>query len=125
MASVMARTEVEDMGGGPILIIPLETRTIRAPLFRVPAQERVWLMGLLRAAADGPTLDRLVRANLEVYSEATALGALRYPVDGVRAPADRQGWARHYGPVWQRAVRLKKRLDPDGLFSPGLGIFEG
>lgn len=123
MREVMDETAVEDMGGGPILIIPLDRRLIHAPYFRVPDDERCWLVGLMRAAKSPAQLAALTETNVAVYQRAVAIGGHRYPVDGVPAPRDRAGWAAHFGPVWDRAQAAKKRFDPDGLLAPKLGIF--
>lgn len=123
MATVMRETEVEDMGGGPVLIIPLDRASIHAPYFRVPEEPRCWLVGLMRAAKSQALLAALTEKNVEIYRRAVEIGGFRYPVDGVPAPRDRDGWVRHFGALWPRALACKKRHDPDGLLAPKLGIF--
>ncbi|MCU0654640.1 MAG: FAD-binding protein [Polyangiaceae bacterium] len=125
MAAVMEETQIEDMGGGPVLIIPLDRSPIHAPFFRIPSEQRCWLVGLMRAAKSAEQLASLTEKNVEIYRRAVAIGGFRYPVDGVPAPTDREGWARHFGPLWEQAVSCKKRFDPDLLLAPRLGIFSG
>jgi monoamine oxidase len=123
MGEVMQETSIEDMGGGPILIIPLDRRRISAPFFRIPDEPRCWLVGLMRAAKSPEQLADLTAKNVSVYHRAAAIGGFRYPVDGVPAPVDRRGWATHFGPLWERALAAKKRFDPDAILAPKLGIF--
>ncbi|MFM2245507.1 MAG: hypothetical protein RL071_1581 [Pseudomonadota bacterium] len=123
LGEVMAETAVEDMGGGPILIIPLARGCIQAPFFRVPDEPRCWLVGLLRAATTPERIAALSRVNVNLYHRAVAIGGRRYPCDGVPAPADSAGWALHFGEVWERALAAKRRFDPDRLLAPALGIF--
>jgi FAD/FMN-containing dehydrogenase len=123
LGEVMAETAVEDMGGGPILIIPLARRCIQAPFFRLPDEPRCWLVGLLRAATTPERVAALSRVNVDLYHRAVAIGGRRYPCDGVPAPADSAGWAQHFGEVWARALAAKRRFDPDRLLAPALGIF--
>ncbi|MFT4626545.1 MAG: monoamine oxidase [Myxococcota bacterium] len=123
IGEIMEETPIDDMGGGPVLIIPMSSAAIDAPFFRVPDESRCWLFGLLRAADTPEKLKRLTEKNLEIYERATRIGACRYPCDGVPAPSSTEGWAKHFGPVWERALAAKERYDPDHLFSPMLGIF--
>jgi monoamine oxidase len=122
--AVLSETEVDDMGGGPVLIIPLAAATIDAPFFRIPDGERCWLFGLLRAADTPAKLARLSETNVRIYHDAIAIGSTRYPCDGVPAPGNREGWVAHYGPIWDRALALKDRLDPQRILAPKLGIFQ-
>jgi cytokinin dehydrogenase len=122
--AVMNETEVDDMGGGTVLMIPLAAAAIDAPFFRIPDGERCWLFGLLRAASTPEKLARLSETNVRLYHEAVAIGSTRYPCDGVPAPSTHEGWAAHYGPLWDRALALKDRLDPHRILAPKLGIFQ-
>ena len=49
-------------------------------------------------------------------------GGVRYPIGSVDfTPED---WRQHYGPVWESFVARKHRFDPDGILTPGPGIFD-
>jgi monoamine oxidase len=123
LGEVMAETAIDDMGGGPILIIPLARGRITAPFFRIPDEPRCWLVGFLRAAKTPERVAALTRVNVDLYHRAVAVGGRRYPCDGVPAPVDGAGWAQHFGDAWTRALAAKKRFDPDRLLAPALGIF--
>lgn len=125
MDSVMRETEIEDMGGGPVLIIPFDRSAIRAPFFRVPDEKRGWLVGLMRAANSTGQIAALTEKNIEIYRRAVAIGGFRYPVDGLPLPHDRNGWAQHFGPHWEQVIASKNRFDPELLLAPRLGIFSG
>ena len=112
----------EDMGGGPVLLIPLDQRCIESPIFRIPDEDRSWLFAMLRAARSEEDIERLGIANMEFYERGVALGANRYPCDALQRPADNTEWAVHFGRHWPRVLQLKKRYDPDGLLAPQLGI---
>ena len=112
----------EDMGGGPVLLIPLDRRCIKSPTFRLPDENKSWLFALLRAARSDEDIERLSIANMEFYERGVALGANRYPCDALQRPAEDTEWATHFGEGWPRILRLKKRYDPDGLLAPQLGI---
>ena len=112
----------EDMGGGPVLLIPLDRRRIESPTFRIPDTDRSWLFALLRAARSDADIERLGIANMEFYERGVALGANRYPCDALQRPADNAEWARHFAADWPRIAELKKRYDPAGLLAPQLGI---
>jgi cytokinin dehydrogenase len=122
-AEIMGGLDVEDLGGGPVLLIPLTRAVIRSPFVRLPDDEHAWLFGLLRAAPRPELVEAMTRDNVRIWRHGSQLGALRYPVDGLPEPSSRAAWAAHFGPVWARAEALKQRVDPDGLLAPRLGIF--
>lgn len=35
----------------------------------------------------------------------------------------RHDWQKHYQPAWGRVVSAKEDYDPDGILTPGQGIF--
>ena len=63
----------------------------------------------------------LVADNRELFERATGLGGKRYPFDSV--PMTRHDWQKHYQPAWGRVVSAKQTYDPDGILTPGQGIF--
>jgi monoamine oxidase len=118
----MENLPVEDMGGGPVLIIPIDRRHLDSSAFRIPDEDKSWLFGLLRAARSPEDVERLGRDNLAHYQKGIALGANRYPCDSLQEPSDNASWAKHFGKDWPRLLALKKRYDPDGILAPRLGI---
>lgn len=63
----------------------------------------------------------LVADNRALFERATELGGKRYPFDSV--PMTKHDWQRHHRPAWGRLVSAKQTYDPDGILTPGQGIF--
>ena len=38
-------------------------------------------------------------------------------------PMTKHDWQKHYQPAWGRVVSAKHAYDPDGILTPGQGIF--
>ncbi|MEU9343101.1 FAD-binding protein [Streptomyces sp. NPDC048278] len=104
---------------GLVLLYPLLTRALRAPLFRRPPGEVVHLLALLRTAAPG-TADPMVAANRRAYENARAKGAVAYPANALpMSPGD---WREHYGSRWSDLAGAKGRHDPHGVLGRGHGM---
>ncbi|MGW7422536.1 FAD-binding protein [Streptomyces sp. NPDC054813] len=104
---------------GVVLLYPLLTRALRAPLFRRPRGEVVFLLALLRTAVPGAA-DPMVAANRRAYEAARAKGAVAYPVNALpMTPAD---WREHYGSRWDTLARAKSVHDPYGILGRGHGM---
>ncbi|MFD3585459.1 FAD-binding protein [Streptomyces sp. NPDC058683] len=104
---------------GVVLLYPLLTRALRAPLFRRPRGEVVFLLALLRTAAPGAAAP-MVAANRTAYEDARAKGAVAYPVNALpMTPAD---WREHYGDQWDTLARAKGVHDPHGTLGRGHGM---
>lgn len=118
----------DDVGAtGFLLLFALKRSRLTRPLFRVPdgRQEWVWLFDVL-TAAEGPGPDpefqeRMTRRNRRLFEKARRVGGTRYPIGVV--PFDHQDWVRQYGDAWGPFVKAKRRYDPDGILTPGPGIF--
>ncbi|MFF7981271.1 FAD-binding protein [Streptomyces sp. NPDC007901] len=105
---------------GLVLLYPLLTRTLRAPLFRRPHGEVVLLLALLRTAAPGAA-DPMVAANRTAFEYARAKGAVAYPVNALpMSPAD---WREHYGSQWGTLAEAKSVHDPHGVLGRGHGLW--
>lgn len=103
----LAALPVSDMGGGPILLLPIEFGQVRAPLLQVPKAARGFMFSLLRVAAPATEseISRLTAMNLQIYARALECGATRYPCDALPLapiPAD----------YWEHRRELQQRLDP-------------
>ncbi|MEU9151277.1 FAD-binding protein [Streptomyces sp. NPDC048417] len=104
---------------GVVLLYPLLTRALRAPLFRRPRGEVVFLLALLRTAVPGAA-DPMVAANRRAYESARAMGAVAYPVNALpMTPAD---WRQHFGGQWDTLARAKSVHDPHGILGRGHGM---
>ncbi len=119
----LADLPAEDVGQGPILIYPYNRDKFKNALFRVPDGRHLIAFGLLRNAVP-PTPERaagLVADNRALFERATELGGKRYPFDSV--PMTKHDWQKRYQPVWGQFVSAKQTYDPDGILTPGQGIF--
>lgn len=123
VARTLAGTTDADMGQGPILLYPFHRNRLTAPFTRVPESRHVFLLALLRTAVP-PTPEvvaGLLVKNRAIYEQLTALGGKRYPIDSV--PMSAADWRAHFFPFWERFEHAKRRFDPDGVLTPGQGIF--
>ena len=123
IGETLATLTVDDMGQGPILIYPFNRELFSTPFFRVPDSRHFFVFSLLRNAVP-PTPERvaqLVAANRTLFERAVMLGGKRYPFDSV--PMTKHDWQQHYEPLWGQFVSAKRHFDPDGILTPGQGIF--
>lgn len=124
IGETLATLTVDDVGQGPILIYPFNRNVFHTPFFRVPSSRHFFLFALLRNAVP-PTPERaaeLVAANRVLFERAVQLNGKRYPFDSV--PMTKHDWQKHYQPLWGLFVRAKRHFDPDGILTPGQGIFK-
>lgn len=123
IGETLGNLPAEDVAQGPILIYPFNRDKFTAPLFRTPEGRHFFGFSLLRNAVP-PTPERaaeLVADNRVLFDRATELGGKRYPFDSV--PMTKHDWQKHYQPVWGQLVSAKQTYDPDGILTPGQGIF--
>jgi FAD/FMN-containing dehydrogenase len=120
---VLAQTSEADMGQGPILLYPFRSAALSTPFLRIPEGRHVFLFALLRTA-NPPTSENaaaLVKKNRALFDKLISLGGKLYPVDAV--PLSAEDWRRHFHPFWERFEQARRRFDPDGILTPGQGIF--
>jgi len=60
--------------------------------------------------------------NRALFEKARDAGGTRYPIGSLEF--DKQDWKRQYGKDWNDFKNMKKRFDPDGILTPGPGIFK-
>lgn len=125
-ANIVGSFQPDDVGQfGFVLFFPLLTSTITRPLFRLPDEELVWLFDVL-TSRDVPGYDADFAANKRArnnawFDEARAVGGTRYPIGTLDfTPGD---WRRHYGEAWKGFKQAKSEFDPEGILTPGPGIF--
>lgn len=130
VGEVIPTLRPDDVGpNGLVLLYPQRRATLTQPFLRLPAgdDEWVYLFAILTASsAPGPdpafTVAMLNR-NRRLFEAARSVGGTHYPVGSVEfSPED---WTTHYGELWSEFQRRKRRFDPDGLLTPGPGIFPG
>ena len=126
VTSVMADLALPDLGAsGLVLLYPVPTGKLSAPLLRVPDSELAFLFAVLRTASpDTGALPAatMLASNRELYLKAQAHGATQYPVGSI--PMTEEDWRIQYGERWGAFSTAKRRYDPHGILTPGQGIFE-
>lgn len=119
---VLSDLSVEQTGGGAILIYPIPTQRVQSPLYRLPASRVAFAFNILRITEpDSDLVAQRLAENEYIYDQAALIGGTRYPIDAL--PFSRQDWRRQFGARWSSLVRAKRRFDPDGVLTPGQGIF--
>lgn len=111
---------------GFVLLIMHKRAAMTRPFFRVPDQtEWVYLFDILNdSGAPGPEpafTSEMLNRNRTLWAQAKAAGAIRYPIGTLEFTHD--DWVQHYGDAWSTFRSMKNRFDPDGILTPGLGIF--
>jgi cytokinin dehydrogenase len=105
----------------PILLFPFFAPP-PLPLLKFPNENLIFVFGILRVAPDAVTADRWVEENLQLYYDAVAAGGTMYTIDAI--PATPEDWTAHYGSSAGLVEQRKQQYDPNGVLTPGPGIFE-
>ncbi|WEO93686.1 FAD-binding protein [Streptomyces sp. FXJ1.172] len=107
---------------GLVLLYPLLSGPLRAPLLRRPPGEVLYLFALLRTAPPGSaeTVAAMVAANRVAYELARAQGAVAYPVNAL--PMSDADWRDHYGSCRAALADAKRRHDPYLVLARGHGL---
>jgi FAD/FMN-containing dehydrogenase len=127
VGDVIPTLTAEDVGStGFVLLFPQKRSKLTRRFLKVPdSTEWVYLFDILTAAAaPGPNPEfqaKMLARNGALFDKARRVGGTRYPI-GTMA-FDRQAWKQQYGEDWNDFKRLKQRFDPDGILTPGPGIF--
>ncbi|MEU1182163.1 FAD-binding protein [Streptomyces sp. NPDC005820] len=109
--------------GGVVLFYPLLREHFRTPLLRTPDDDVFHLFDFLRTVPpdDTAAVDGALAANRAAYDTVTAAGGTRYPVGAMRLTRD--DWRTHFGAAWPAFERAKHTYDPNGILTPGQGVF--
>ena len=124
MGHLVAELVPDDLGSaGMVMVYPICTARVRAPLLRVPDEPVVFVVELLRYGPGGDDAEarRMVTANRDWYERARMLGGVAYPVGSI--PLGKADWRAHFGPVEIQFAAAKRRYDPYRILGPGLGIY--
>ncbi|GHE06259.1 FAD-binding protein [Streptomyces alanosinicus] len=107
---------------GLVLLYPLLSDRLRAPLFRRPPGRVLYLLALLRTGEPGSPekAAAMVAANRAAYELARAQGAVAYPVNAL--PMTDADWRDHYGSAWPALADAKRRHDPHLVLARGHGM---
>jgi FAD/FMN-containing dehydrogenase len=123
VGGVVSNLSAADTGGGPILFYPVDSRRMQRPFFRLPDEHYCFEFSILRTADPSvpSSVSEMLADNRAIYEQLVQIGGTRYANGAI--PFDRQDWRRHFGPEWSALVAAKRRFDPDGVLTPGQGIF--
>jgi FAD/FMN-containing dehydrogenase len=122
---VLRTLTLADVGeGGFLLLLPQRRSTLTRPLLRLPepdGHDRVHLFDLLTTCPDRRLAEQMLVRNRRLFDAAREVGGRRYPIGSL--DFDRADWIDHYGSWWAELEHRKRRYDPDGILTPGPGIF--
>ncbi|MFD0399404.1 FAD-binding protein [Kitasatospora sp. NPDC127121] len=124
MREATALLTAEDLGAGLLLFYPYARARVGAPLAVLPQEPVGWHFDLLAFPAPGADTAAMLERNRRLYDRAVALGGKRYLIGAVPGMTGAD-WRRHYGGLWERVERAKRRWDPAGILAPGQGIHAG
>ena len=88
----------------------------------MPASAEAFALSLLRFPFPGADVDALLAQNRTIYDLAVGVGGTRYVIGAVPGMT-RADWRAHFGDDWLRFLAAKRWYDPDGVLTPGQGIF--
>jgi FAD/FMN-containing dehydrogenase len=124
----VAELQPADLGAGLITFFPFSPRRLKAPLFVVPRSgAEAFQLSVLRFPLPGraggePAIDRMLAQNRALHDRAVERGGKRYLIGSI-PDTTADDWRLHYGDLWPRFQQAKHRYDPDGILTPGQGIF--
>ena len=125
-ATVAGLTPGDIGASGLVLVYPVPTVKLTAPLLRVPRSgEFAFLFSILRTAApDAGALPaaQMLSANRDLYVRNRALGGTQYPIGSI-PNLTALDWHLQYGDRWLFFAAAKLRYDPRRILTPGQGIF--
>lgn len=127
VTEVVQQLTPRDVGNGGFVLLYAHRRSkLTRPSLCLPQDDSEWVY-LFTVMTAGPPgsgqefADEMLARNRTLYDRARALGGTRYPIESV--PFTQDDWAGHYGDRWPHLQKLKQRVDPAGILSPGPKIF--
>jgi cytokinin dehydrogenase len=123
LANVLPDPEAS-VGIWRIEVLPMITARFKQPLHVIPAGPIAFTLRLQRRASAELTPDHkaMLSANRMLVKRCMDEGGKVYPP--FAPPLSRDEWQRHYGDqIWQRFAAAKRRFDPNGVLTPGAGVF--
>jgi cytokinin dehydrogenase len=121
VSDVLVEFEPEDING-PILLYPFWSGRSKRAMLQLPDEPVVFILALLRTVIPpGPTVEEMLASNRDLFERARDVGGKQYPIGAI--PFRRADWVEHFGDQWRKLVAAKRRYDPNGILTPGQGIF--
>ena len=108
---------------GFVLLIPVCNHSSKAPAFRLPNEDLVFLFDVLTAGYNDPEyLAAQTTRTRAMYEDARDIGGKLYPIGST--PMSHDDWVAHYGAAYPLFRAAKRAYDPRGIMTPGPGIFD-
>jgi len=127
IANALSAVDPGDVADGHIMTYPLRRPERRATLVPWPDEPYSVLFDILPSFRrdDHHRLTRFQSTLQRILPVARAHGATVYPIGYPIGTAEMTPahWRRQFGPRWDSLLAGKRRYDPDGLLTPGPGIF--
>jgi FAD/FMN-containing dehydrogenase len=102
-----------------------DTRRFTRPMFKLPGEDIALVLWMFRTVRKGDVAGytALMETNRAMLERMRAAGGKAYPP---QVPySSRPEWEAHYGPdTWRRLLTAKKTYDPNGILTPGPGMFD-
>jgi cytokinin dehydrogenase len=120
----LGRLEPGELGRfGQVSVNPVRADSVRTPLLRLPAEPLCFAVNFVHLpdSDDGGQIVRAVEANRACFERLREAGGVLYPVSAL--PMTGADWRRHFGPAFDLLAATRRRLDPDGLLTPGYEVF--
>jgi cytokinin dehydrogenase len=120
--SVLAELTPENTGGGPMLFYAFDRSKLRRPFVAMPDADIVFLFDVLRFAPnDAEVVEAMLAQNRRFFERARQRGGKKYAAGSV--PFSFADWLQHFGASFPAFAARKARFDPNGVLTPGQGIF--
>jgi cytokinin dehydrogenase len=129
VGKVIPTLNLDQVGAtGTVFLFRTHRSRLTRPMFRIPEPDGspwVYLFDVLTSSArpgpDPAFTERMLARNRDLFERARAVGGTRYPMGST--PFSQEDWRRQYGSYWSTLRRTKQRYDPEGIMTPGPGIF--
>jgi hypothetical protein len=121
LGDFFANATGDDLGGGPGVLLPVDTARMNRPVLSLPEDISFGLI-LFKRASDDAQAQAMLAANREMHDALVAVGGKRYPFDSIPDLKQRD-WRRHFGAAWPFVKRSKWAYDADHILGSGWGIF--
>ena len=112
MNDFLKQHNANDMGEGPVLIMPISSKSIGDSSF-VSLKEDFYFLGILRNAFPNTKehIQNLTNLNEDIYHKALKIGAKRYPCDSLAFPKTQEEWKDHFSEKWNFIKEGKQKFD--------------
>jgi cytokinin dehydrogenase len=120
ISDILRKLKPDDVPDFPCFIYGFHRKKLVHPFPRTPDTETFFLFDVLRTTP----LERVSQAvaeNQQFYDIGRSIGARIYPISAVSLSEN--DWKYHWEPYDKQLQKAKSHYDPDGILTPGPGIF--